>query len=507
MCAGRLAGALLLLAASASIASAAADKIALIQAVKTANRQAVAALLKKPVDVNAPEPDGTTALHWAVHADDLATVQLLLRSGANAKSANAYGSTPLDLAAVNGNAAVLEALLKAGADPNTKGAEGETVLMTAARTGRPEAVKVLLDRGADPNAREDWLGETPLMLAAGENHVEAVRLLITAGASLDTHSKVTQFPRKVRGQTILPVGGLTALMFGARQGAIESTRALIDAGARLDEVDPDGTTALILAIINSHFDLAAMLIEKGADPNIADKAGMAALYAAVDMHTLPFMHGLPIQKSSDRVTAVDLVNRLLEHKADPNQPMKAAVMQRHNNVGNLNLGEGTTPLLRAAKSGDLELMKVLLKAGADPGRVQKNGTTMLMLAAGFGRRFDQNADAQEFETATEADLFEAVKFCVLELKADVNAANNAGDTALHWAGGDSIPFLVEHGANLNAANKQGKTPLDAALARKDRSDRQLRAASVAALQKLGAKSVSPTTGHAEADAIANANQQ
>jgi ankyrin repeat protein len=477
----------MLLLVSAAGVSAAGSAPSLTDAIKTGDRNAVRALLKQRVDVNARESDGTTALHWAARADDLETLRLLLRAGADAKAANRYGSTPLELAAVNGDASMIEALLQAGADPNTAMPEGETVLMTAARTGRPDALKVLLTHGADPNAKEAWLGETALMWAVEENHPEAVTLLIKGGADPNVHSLLTKFPKKVRGQTTLPVGSLTALMFGARQGALEATRALVDAGADLNQTDPDGTTALVLAIINSHFDVAGVLLDRGADPNILDSAGMGALYAAVDMHTLSFMHGRPLQKSSDRLNAVDVVQLLLDHKASPNQPLKSVILRRHNTAGNQSLAEGTTPLLRAAKEGDVTLMQLLLKNGADPNLRQKNQNTLLMLAAGYGRRFDQNADALEFEVGTEEDLFRAVKFCVLELGVDVNAVNSVGDSALHWAGADSIRFLVEHGADLNAKNKQGKTPLDVALARKDRTGRQLRQGSVLALRELGAQ--------------------
>jgi uncharacterized protein len=476
---------LLLPLASAVGVGAGGSPTALIDAIKGGNREVVRSLLKQHIDPNSPEADGTTALHWAARADDLDTVRLLLRAGANAKATNRYGSTPLELAAVNGDAPMIEALLKAGADLSIVKPEGETVLMTAARTGKPEAVKALLAHGADANAKEAWLGETALMWAVEENHAAAAMLLIEGGADLNAHSAVTKFPKKVRGQTTLPVGGLTALMFGARQGAMEATRALADAGADLNQVDPDGTNALTFAVINSHFDVAAMLLEKGADPNVLDSTGMGALYASVDMHTLSFMHGRPVQKSYDRLNAVDVVQLLLEHKANPNQALKGPILRRHNNASNQNLGEGTTPLLRAAKEGDVTLMQLLLKNGADPNARQKSGNTLLMLAAGYGRRFDPNADAQEYEVGTEEDLFRAVKFCVLELAVDVSAVNGVGDTALHWAGSDSIKFLVQHGADLNAKNKQGKTPLDVALARKDGTGRQLRQASIAALRELG----------------------
>jgi ankyrin repeat protein len=479
-------GVLLLVALWVARVGAVAGDVRMIEAIKARNTEAVRALIKQHVDVNAPEADGTTPLHWAARVEDAGIVRLLLRSGAHAATPNRYGSTPLELAAVNGNAEIITLLLQAGADPNTALPEGETVLMTAARTGSPEALRVLLANGADVNAKEVWLGQNALMWAAAENHAEAVRVLLDGGADVNAHSAALKFPRKVRGQTTLPVGSSTPLMFAARDGAMDAAAVLAAHGARLNETDPDGTTALVLAIINGHFDLAAMLLDKGADPNVADAAGMAALYATVDMHTLPFMHGRPAPKVTGKLDAVELVNVLLAHGADVDQGLKTPTLRRHNSTGIQTLGAGTTPLMRAAKSGDVPLMRILLQYGADPTLRQKDGTTLLMLAAGFGRRFDHNADSQEFERATEEDLFAGVKFCVLEIGADVNAANDVGDTALHWAGAESIRFLAEHGARLDVKNKQGKTPLDAAIARKDRSERQLRPDSVAALRELGA---------------------
>ena len=187
-----------------------------------------------------------------------------------------------------------ETLLKAGAKPNVALPEGETILMTAARTGQPEVVKALLKAGADLNARENWFGETALMWAAAENHPEAVRVLVEAGADVNARSKLLDVPRRRTGQSVLPLGSWTPLMYAARQGSLEARARVDRLGADLNLVDPDGATALVLAIINANYDEAATLVEKGADPNIGDKeAKMAALYAAVDMHRLAIGHGRP----------------------------------------------------------------------------------------------------------------------------------------------------------------------------------------------------------------------
>jgi ankyrin repeat protein len=498
---------LLVLLSAGSVAAAGNDR-GLFDAIKSGNRAAIQAALTRTADINTPEPDGTTPLHWAVRGNDLEIVRLLLKAGANAKTANRYGVTPIALAAANGNAEIIEALVKAGADANTALPEGETALMTAARTGNPAALKVLIAHGAKVNVQEKWLGETPLMWAAAENHPEAVRVLIESGADPDIQSDPTKFGRKVGGQTTLPRGGFTALMFAARQGHLEAARVLAEAGANLDQGDPEGTTALMLAIINSRYDLAAMLLEYGADPNPVDETGMGALYAAVDMHTLQYMHGRPDPKVKipEPFTSADLARMLLDYGASPNAPLTSPILRRHNSTGNQNLGAGSTPLMRAAKSGDVALMRLLVERGADPNMKQKNGNTVLLLAAGFGRRFDQNSDAQEYERGTEAELFEAVKVCV-ELGQDVNAANDLGDTPLHVAAGESIVrYLADHGAKLNATNKQGRTPLDVALARKDRSGRQLLPGAVIGLQALGAVSVKPATNIPDEPA-GNAQQQ
>jgi len=465
----------------------------LIAAIKNQDHQAARSLLKQKALVAQTEPDGTTALHWAVRVDDLELVQALLRAGAT-NAANRYGTTPLELAAENGNPSIIAALLQAGADAKAATAEGETMLMTASRTGNVEAMRVLLVHGADPNAHENWYGETALIWAAAENHAAAVRLLLEGGAKADLASKKMVFPRKVGGQTTLPVGGMTALMYTARQGALDAARTLVEGGANLNLQDPDGTTATVFAIINGHYDVAAMLVEKGADPNVADSSGMAALYAAVDMNTLPFMHGRPYPKPSGRLGVVDMVNVLLTHGADVNQTLKTPLLRRHNNTSTQSLGEGTTPVIRAAASGDVTLIHLLLQHGADPAVRQKNGTSMLMLAAGFGRRGDHNADAQEYERGTPEELLRAVKVCVEELGLDPNIANDQGDTALHVAhSGDIVRYLVAHGAKLDAKNKRGQTPLEVAVARIDRSNRQLRPDAVAALKELSGGRPAPAT--------------
>jgi len=418
-----------------------------------------------PATAQAADPDGTTALHWAVRSSDLPAVQRLLRSGANPSAVNRYGVTPLSLAAANGNPAIIETLLKAGADPKANLPGGQTLLMTAARSGNPDAVKILLDHGGDANARESTNGETALMWAAAENHPEAAKVLIARGADLNVRSKPLEYTTDRFGLegvlTILPRGSWTPLMYAAREGSTGAARVLAEAGADLNFTDPDGYTALVLAVINSHYDTAAVLLDKGADPNIGDSAGMEALYAAVDMNTLIEIYGRPPRRPSDELTALGLMKKLLEQGAKPNAPLKGPTLQRAHTPGDRNLGEGATPLMRAARNGDAAAMRILLQYGANPSSEQRNHTTALMLAAGLGRGLGTFAD----ENSTEAQMLEGVKV-LLEQHVDINAANDAGQTALHFAAlsmDSVVELLLMNGAKIDAADRQGRTPLDMAL--------------------------------------------
>jgi uncharacterized protein len=437
----------------------------LAEALKAGDRKAVQILLKQGADVNAADPDGTTPLQWAVRGDDIDTVQILLRRGANPKVANRYGVTPLSLAAGNGNPAMVNILLKAGANPGAAGPGGQTILMIATRTGNPETVKLLLGHGLDVNEREATYGETALMWAAAGNHAEAARALIERGADVNARSLELKYPQDRFGLegvlTILPHGNWTPLMYAAREGSLDAARALAEAGAELNLTDPDGTTALVLAIINGHFDTASLLLDKGADPNIADAAGMSALYAAVDMNTLGEVYGRPPRPSHDKLSALDLIGILLGHRANPNAQLKSPTLQRAHTPGESTLAEGSTALMRAAKNGDAGAMRLLLEHGADPSLVQKNHTTALMLAAGLGR--GQGVFAKDY--ATDREMLEAVKVLVAR-GVDVNAVNDNGQTAMHFAvrvSDDIVRFLAANGAALDVKDKQDRTPLDAAL--------------------------------------------
>jgi ankyrin repeat protein len=460
----------------------------LIDAVKRGDHNAVRAQLRAKANVNTAGVDGTTALHWAAQSDDVELVTLLLGAGANAKATNRYGVQPITLAATNGSARVIDALLTAGADANAATLEGEPVIMTAARTGAVDALKSLIARGANVNAREKWFGETAAMWAAAENHSDAIRVLAEAGADLNARSTVLEapvleFPRSGGPNSPLPRGGWTALMFAARDGSIDAARTLADLGADLNAtalpqtdvpLKPEeiaaqqakniGTSALVFSIINVHYDLAAMLLEKGADPNVVDGAGMGALYAAVDMNSLQWVQGRPAPILTDKLDGVDLVKRLLAKGANPNARLTGRPLKRHHDAGStMNFGEGTTPLIRASRTNDVAVMKALLDGGADPFLTLPDRSTALMIAAGQGYG-GLRGEGIRIVVPTAEGAIDALTL-LLDRGLDVDAFNNAGNTALHAAvgrGDDVVKFLASRGASLNLKNKAGFTPLDIA---------------------------------------------
>jgi ankyrin repeat protein len=449
--------------AEAAKPAAGSGNASIVDAVKRQDKTGARALIKQRADVNAVDAEGMTALHWAAHWDDLDTVKLLIRAGARAKVANRYGVTPLHEACTVGNVAMIEALLDGGADPNAVLGEGETPLMTAARTGNTAAVRLLAVRGANVNATEAWRGQTALMWAAAENHEAVARLLIELGADVNVRSTHYEFPALTGGNGGIihdrAEGGLTALMFAARQGSIETAERLLAAGANVNASEPQyGFTALQTAIFNGHYQLAVRLADRGADVNDG------SLYTALETRNLATYSNRPNPPDNDNgVTSLDLIQALLAHGADPNEPYTKKIPPRQAQ-GDINVPPGATPLYRATRATDLPAIRALLNKGANPNVAAEDGSTPLMVAAGFGARRGGNEE-DVVEKAGRADPLDAIKLYV-GAGAKVNAANQAGNTALHYAAltgsARSVEYLAANGAALDVSNKQGKTPLDLA---------------------------------------------
>ena len=433
----------------------------LADAAMVPDREAVRSLLTQKVDVNASQSDGTTALHWAVRQDDLETADLLIRAGANVKAANRFGATPLSLAATNGNAAMIEKLLKAGEDANAIVSEsGDTVLMLAARTGKPEAVSVLLNHGAEVN-KTNATGQTALMWATAERNAAAVQVLIEhkADFSVRTHAAPPPKPMDTIFSAPFPVGGMTALLFAARQNDLKSAGILLAAGADVNQSALDGSSPILVAILNGHYTLANFLLEKGANPNAVDGKGRAALYAAVDMRNLEWSTR-PAPPEKDPMTELDLIKALIAHGANPNARLTKKIPLRGQPSfdGRWANMIGATPFWRAAQSDDVTVMRLLVEKGADPLLATTDKTTPLMVAAGVGW-----SDGQSHGSQTDAP--EALKLC-LEWGGDVNAANDVGYTALHGAAfrgaNDVVKLLVEKGARMDVKNQEGRLPVNMA---------------------------------------------
>jgi ankyrin repeat protein len=451
-------GLLLLLLCAVGL-DAAGREAPLVEAAKAGDTTAVRNRLLQGQPANVASIDGTTPLHWAAYHENAAMVDLLVHAGADINAANRYGATPLSLASATGNAAVIERLLKAGADPNAASPGGETALMTVSRTGSVDAVKALLAYKADVNAREATRGQTALMWAAGEGHADVIKLLLEAGADLHATSHApAAAAMSVGGSTyrrgVARMDVFTPVLIAVRAGQIEAAGALLDAGANVNETTPDGTSALVLAIHNARYDMAAFLLERRADPNLAGQ-GWTALHQLLRTRSLNIGF-FPHPEATGRTSGIELARKLIEHGADVNARITRPIADGYRNFWVQN---DATPLLMAAKGADAEMMRLLAAHGANPALTNKMGTTPLMAASGV-EMFNPNEDSGTNEEALEAVTV------ALELGADVNQANNAGDTPLHgaaWrAANGIIQLLVDRGARLDAKNKSGMTPLQIA---------------------------------------------
>jgi ankyrin repeat protein len=420
-------------------AGAADNATPVVAAARASDVAAVRLRISEKADVNAPESDGTTALHWAVQQSNRPMIDLLLGAGANPNAANRYGVTPLHIAAVNADAAVITALLDHHANPNLALPGGETPLMTAARSGSVASLTALLARGAIVSARESWKGQTALMWAAADNHADAIKVLLAAGAGLNERSKA---------------GAFSPFLFAVRGGHIDAARVLLDAGADVNQTLPDGTSALTLAVMNAHYELASVLLDYGADPNAAAQ-GWTPLHQLAWTRRPNYGYNLPGPVATGTLDALDLVKLLVLYGADVNA--RETKEPRDGNRNMLNR-VGATAFLLAAKAVDLPLMKALVAAGADPALPNVDGTTPLMVAAGVG------IWAPGESPGTDEEALAAVRF-LLDLHAGaVTDVDANGNTAAHGAvlRGGSLPILrllVERGARLDVKNKRGWTPL------------------------------------------------
>ena len=455
-------------------------------------------LIAAHADVNAAQPDGSTALHWAAYHGDTRAAETLLRAHANPNGVTETGMTPLILACEGGNAELVKLLLQHGANPKQTLKNGETPLMMAARTGNVPVLELLLKKGAPVDAREKLRNTTALMWAAANANAAAVRFLVAKGADINARSGSTDPGRKpylappgreriqefidgtgLRGAAVgddapdakaklaaeqeaakgaiarfeKPAayakrgdkkwGGLTPLLFAAREGKLDTVQALLKAGASVNQTSEDGWTALLVATQNRFYQLGAYLLEQGADPNLANEGGWNPLYLATDNRNIE-SGDYPTRKPD--MDHLDYIKLLLAKGANPNLRMKSSTETRTVFTNQWLYEEGATPFLRAAQSGDLVLMKMLLDHGADPSLPTDHKVTPLMVASGIGW-----VEGVTYEWSPQA-TYDAVKM-LIDLGANVNAQDTLdGRTALmgaaHKGRNDVIQLLVEHGADL-----------------------------------------------------------
>lgn len=405
-------------------------------------------------DVNHRNADGSTPLQWAVFEGNVPEVRRLLDAGADVSLANDYGATPMSLAAEVAHTEILTLLLEAGADADSPNAEGQTALMAVARTGNVEAAEILLDHGATVDARESWGGQTALMWASARRHPEMVELLISHGADVDARSTHRDYQRHVTAEgrpKSLDSGGFTPLLYAARENCIACVGVLLANGADIDLPDPDGVSPLHLSVMNANWDLAKQLIEAGADVDQWDIFGEAPLFTAVGLHTRVDGGRASIDPLNE-TRGMDVVRMLLDRGANPNMQL----FFRPANVRGSTNTRGSTPLIRAATNGDLEMVQLLLEHGADP-RIYMADRQTPIHAVLAGRSSEQQAlelIRQLYTAGTDIDVVALVN----------HREEVRGGTALHYAVRkrykEVIKALASYGIDVNAADQDGLTALD-----------------------------------------------
>jgi uncharacterized protein len=456
-------------AGMAAAATAPENDSRLVEAARYQDQKTVRALLAQKAGVNARSSDGSTALLWAAHWSDLDTADLLLHAGADANAANDFLMTSLSEACTNANAALVRLLLKSGANPNTAIATGETPLMTCARTGSADAVRMLIEYGAAVNAKEPSQNQTALMWAAAERHADVVKALIEAHADLTAHSKP----------------GFTAIHFAAREADIESLQLLMAAGVDVNlltqtegganrvtnqlgipkTVGTIGYTPLLVAVVRGQVELALYLLDHGADPNIL-AAGYTPLHWACskwESFTANPVYGFedPMSGIPDRQAKLRLVKALLAHGANVNARM---TKPQPTFAGGYLDAVGATPFLLAASANDLEMMRLLLDAGADPKILTATNASAIMAAAGLNHSIGE-------DLVTEAQATETVKFLLalgVEPKGETTFGENALFGPAYRGWNQLLAQLIDLGVNVNAVSKAGVTPYLAANGQGDR---------------------------------------
>jgi ankyrin repeat protein len=451
--------------------------------IEAGDRKAALEMLARNVPVNTSQPDGSTPLHWAVYRVDEELVKALLARGAKADVINAYGSSPLAEAVRVASVNIVGMLLDAGANANRANEDGETPVMLAASTGSVKVAEILVRHGANVNAREQFRNQTALMWASAESHPEMVAFLISKGAAVNVRATANDWGNQMTNEPRVqyrPTGGLTPLLYAARAGCQGCIEALLKGGADIDLPNPDGMTPMMMAIDNSHFEVARYLLDHGANPNTWDWWGRTPLYVVVNMRSGPDSNPGPRPPAS-----LELVNALLDAGVNPNHQLTFLQPSRNGNSGRFKddlLNTGATPLLRAAQTFDNDVVKALLAHHALVDLPSAMGVTPLMAAAGIGTRTAAGVLGPGPPANVEALSMETMEI-LIKAGANVNAritdttsltariarastmSGREGQTTLFFAAQSGRPavvrFLLNHGADVNAMGDGGKALLNA----------------------------------------------